>query len=289
MTRPGFPFRPAPRWGTRGVSPSAGAARRGRRGAASQAPAQAGRPARPPSPLPAGGGAGARSPGAPPPPPAGLRRRGGGGGGDSPGGGGGARGSLPLSSPGRPTGPYLGPPRLGPWTACGWGMAEQPAACLRGERAKRREGSTRGARGGLRGGARGPGEPRAGGRWGRLAEGRRRFGERGDGSRFLRGAGWGRGRGVRGGEGRLGGSRRRARAGRRRGRCRSTHSSLFGGTLFVSHNALRGRPGWGRGGKWAERSGLGGRTREWGGARLLRKRRRDRYRSPGLERWDPVS
>lgn len=57
--------------------------------------------------------------------PARLRRRGGGGSGsgDSPGGGGGARSSLPLSSPGRLRGPYLGPPRLGPWTARGWGMA----------------------------------------------------------------------------------------------------------------------------------------------------------------------
>nr|XP_019569529.1 PREDICTED: uncharacterized protein LOC109435845 [Rhinolophus sinicus] len=57
--------------------------------------------------------------------PARLRRRGGGGSGsgDSPGGGGGARSSLPLSSPGRLRGPYLGPPRLGPWAARGWGMA----------------------------------------------------------------------------------------------------------------------------------------------------------------------
>ena len=47
----------------------------------------------------------------------------GGGGGGGPGGGGGARGPLPLSSPGRRRGPYLGPPRLGPWTACGRSMA----------------------------------------------------------------------------------------------------------------------------------------------------------------------
>lgn len=142
VTRPGFLFRPAPRWGTRGVSPTAGAPRGHRR-----------REVAGPGPR---GGPAALSPSPPhylraavPGPgglvlllllPARLRRRGGGSGGgsggDSPGGGGGARGSLPLSSPGRLRGPYLGPPRLGPWTACGWGMAAQPAACLRGGRVR---------------------------------------------------------------------------------------------------------------------------------------------------------
>lgn len=195
VTRPGFPFRPAPRWGTRGVSPSAGAPRRHRRREVAGPDPRRERAALSPSPphylraaVPGPGGLVLLLL-----LPARLRRRGGGGGGDSPGGGGGARGSLPLSSPGRLRGPYLGPPRLGPWTACGWGMAVQPAACLRSGSAKRLEGSTRGAQKGLRGGARGPGEPRAGGRWGRLAEGRRRFGERGDGSRFSRRGGEGEG------------------------------------------------------------------------------------------------
>nr|XP_030697272.1 spidroin-2-like [Globicephala melas] len=117
VRRPGVPFRPASRWGTHGVSPSEGA--------------------------PEGAG-GEEGPALPSPPrylraavpgpgglllllllPARLRRRGGGGdgGGGSPGGGGGAHGPLPLSSPGRRRRPYLGPPRLGPWTACGRGMA----------------------------------------------------------------------------------------------------------------------------------------------------------------------
>ncbi|XP_020919614.1 proline-rich protein 18-like [Sus scrofa] len=108
-----FPFISANRPdGRRTVAALGGRARRKRAGP------------RPPLPssLPAGGGARARRPAAPPPPPlqavaARWRRR------RRPGGGGGARGSQPLSSPGRRRGPYLGPPRLGPWTACGWGMA----------------------------------------------------------------------------------------------------------------------------------------------------------------------
>ncbi|KAM4828293.1 uncharacterized protein RHO17_026181 [Thomomys bottae] len=50
----------------------------------------------------------------------------GGGGGGGPGGGGGARAGLPLL-PREAQGPYLGPPRLGPGAAGGWGMAAQPA------------------------------------------------------------------------------------------------------------------------------------------------------------------
>ncbi|XP_047733579.1 translation initiation factor IF-2-like isoform X3 [Prionailurus viverrinus] len=129
--------RPAPRWGTRGVSPSAGAPRRHRWREVAGPDPRWDRAALSPSPphylraaVPGPGGLVLLLL-----LPARLRRRGGGGGGgDSPGGGGGARGSLPLSSPGRLRGPYLGPPRLGPWTACGWGMAVQPAACLRGLR-----------------------------------------------------------------------------------------------------------------------------------------------------------
>lgn len=108
----------------------------------------------------------------------------------------------------------------------------------------------------------GPSPLRTDGRWGRLVEGGRRLARAGRG-----GAGWGRGKGLRGEDGRLGGSRRSARAGVRAGgrrRSRSFHSSLFGGTLFVSHNAPRGRPARPR-----EREGRG---RAGGGARLLRKR-----------------
>lgn len=90
--------------------------------------------------------------------PARLRRRGGGGSGsgDSPGGGGGARSSLPLSSPGRLRGPYLGPPRLGPWTARGWGMAAHSSSVpARWESVKQREESARCAPRSQGGGARG--------------------------------------------------------------------------------------------------------------------------------------
>lgn len=83
----------------------------------------------------------------------------------------------------------------------------------------------------------------------------------------------------------MGGSRRRARAGRRRRRCRSVHSSLFGGTLFVSHNALRRRPGWGEEGKWAGGE-VGGAGRARGrGTELLRKRRRVARGCPELNCW----
>ncbi|XP_078002305.1 uncharacterized protein LOC144454372 [Phascolarctos cinereus] len=88
----------------------------------------------PPSPLPVGDGdddsAGARRPGPPPPPPPPPPPRpteaAASAAATAPGGGGGAHGwlALPLSSPGRRRrGPYLGPPRLGPWRACGSGMA----------------------------------------------------------------------------------------------------------------------------------------------------------------------
>lgn len=160
----------------------------------------------------------------------------------NPGGRGGERGWL-LSSPGRLRGPYLGPPRLGQCAA--WNrarmaapLARVPVRCestMRGEESARRPwglrggagGPARGARAAVGGGCRGRAKACAG------PAGRGREG--------------GKGTEGRGGEGRLGGSRRSARAGRRR-RSRSFHSSLFGGTLFVSHNAPRGRPGWGRGG-----------------------------------------
>lgn len=188
-----------------GLIPRALAARTGR----SLPPLRPGGPLALPSPLPEGGGAGARRPGAPPPPPPPprqaeaarwrrRRRR-------QPGGRGRsarlAASLLPREAEGTLSRAAAPRPVDSLWLGHGGTTSSVPA---RWESAKRREGSTRGARRGLRGGARGPGEPRAGGRWGRLAEGRRRFGERGDGSRFLAGAGWGRGRGVRGGEGEVG-------------------------------------------------------------------------------------
>lgn len=122
-------------------------------------------------------------------------------------------------------------------------------------RAERPEGRSEGA-----------GAPRAGGRWGRAAEGRQRFAERGDGSRFPGGAGWGRGKGVRGGEGEgwEGAAAARVRAGAAAVAAPLT-PACFGGTLFVSHNALRGRPGWGRGGKVGGTTRARGRGAEGGG------------------------
>ncbi|XP_047733578.1 translation initiation factor IF-2-like isoform X2 [Prionailurus viverrinus] len=148
-----------------------------------------------PSPLPAGGGAGARRPGAPPPPPRQAeaarwrrrRRR-------QPGGRGRsarlAASLLPREAEGTLSRAAAPRPVDSLWLGHGGTTSSVPA---RWESAKRLEGSTRGAQKGLRGGARGPGAPRAGGRWGRLAEGRRRFGERGDGSRFSRRGGEGEG------------------------------------------------------------------------------------------------
>lgn len=181
MTRPDVPFRPAPRWGA--------ARGRGRRGGAGLAL---------PSRLPAGGGAGGRRPAAPPPPPrqaeaARWRRPGGRGRSARP-----AASLLPREAEG--TLSRAAAPRPVDSLRQGHGSPQRRQACE--VRECEAEGGERS--GGLRGGARGPGEPRAGGRWGRLAEGRRRFGERGDGSRFPGGAGWGRGRGVRGREGEVG-------------------------------------------------------------------------------------
>lgn len=103
--------------------------------------------------------------------------------------------------------------------------------------------------------------------------------------------GEGRGRGTRGGEGRLGGSRRRARV---RDGAAAVAAPLtpacLGGTLFVSHNALRGRQGWKGEGKWAGRTGSGeGRgaagAGPGGGAQFGRKRRRSGSRLPRPELW----
>lgn len=179
--RPGVPFRPAPRWGA-----ARGHGRRGRAGLAL------------PSRLPAGGGAGGRRPAAPPPPPrqaeaARWRRPGGRGRSARP-----AASLLPREAEG--TLSRAAAPRPVDSLRQGHGSPQRRQPCE--VRESEAEGGERS--GGLRGGARGPGEPRAGGRWGRLAEGRQRFGERGDGSRFPGGAGWGRGRGVRGREGEVG-------------------------------------------------------------------------------------
>ena len=181
MMRPGVPFRPAPRWGA-----ARGHWRRGRAGLAL------------PSRLPAGGGAGGRRPAAPPPPPrqaeaARWRRPGGRGRSARP-----AASLLPREAEG--TLSRAAAPRPVDSLRQGHGSPQRRQPCE--VRESEAEGGERS--GGLRGGARGPGEPRAGGRWGRLAEGRQRFGERGDGSRFPGGAGWGRGRGVRGREGEVG-------------------------------------------------------------------------------------
>lgn len=167
----------------------------------------------------------------------------------------------PLSSPGREGGPYLGPPRLGPRAARGRGMAPRSSNVpTSGERAS---GGRQAAA--VLGGA--EGEERGDGRWGRLAGGRRRWRQRGDGSRFP-GAGGGKGKGNEGRGGEVGREPPpRARAGRRRRRCRSAHSSLFGGTLFVSHNALRGRRGWEGEGEVGGANGLGGGAPRVGGAR----------------------
>ncbi|KAJ8788254.1 hypothetical protein J1605_022548 [Eschrichtius robustus] len=144
-----------------------------------------------PSPLPAGGGARARRPAAPPPPPPPRQaeaargwwrrwRR-------QPGGRGRSARPAPSLLPreAEETLSRAAAPRPVDSLRQEHGGPEQRRACEVGEC----EAAGGERSGGLRGGARGPGEPRAGGRWGRLAEGRRRFGERGDGSRFPGGAG----------------------------------------------------------------------------------------------------
>lgn len=188
--------------------------------------------------------------------PPGLRRRGGGGGGGAgnPGGGGGARGWL-LSSPGRLRGPYLGPPRLGQCAAWDWArmaarLARVPARCesaRREEEEEEEEGSER-APAGARGPERrseGPSPRRAGGRWGRLPRaGGRATARAGPAGRGGEGGGKrDRGEGRGGWEG---AAAARVRAGAAVA-ARFTPACL-GGTLFVSHNAPRGRPGRGRGG-----------------------------------------
>lgn len=144
---------------------------------------------------------------------------------------------LPREAPG--TLSRAAAPRPG----CNLGLgAHGGAAHPRGREVRECEarGGERPAAEGLRGGARGPArcaQAAVGGGWPRA----------GDGSRWPGGAGWGRGKGLRGEEGKLGGSRRSARAGRRR-RSRSFHSSLFGGHFVCVPQCSARTDGLGKGG-----------------------------------------
>lgn len=127
---------------------------------------------------------GGRRPAAPPPPPrqaeaasAAAAR-----------GEGAERAARCLSPPPGGGGDPIRPPRLGPWTACGRGMAAPTAASLRGARVRGGGGgAARGLEGRERGGPASHARAAVGGGWPRQAA----VCERGDGSLFRRG-GWGR-------------------------------------------------------------------------------------------------
>lgn len=159
-------------------------------------------------------------------------------------------------------GPYLGPPRLGPRAARGRGMAPGSSNVpTSGERAERREAGARGARRSRRGGAEGTavggGWPEAGGGGGGSAAT----------ARVFRAWGGGKGKGTEGRGGEVGREPPpRARAGRRRRRCRSAHSSLFGGHFVCVPQGSARAAGLGRGGEVGGANGLGGGARHRLGA-----------------------